>query len=64
MPYQTREDPFWTTARYDGVNANGQRIERGEAIFYYPLSRSVYSGDLALAASDEFDRFVRRERTG
>ncbi|HEX6749892.1 MAG TPA: hypothetical protein VF092_21545 [Longimicrobium sp.] len=36
-------DPYWLTARRDGTcsGCNG-KVRRGDQIFYYPSSRSVY----------------------
>lgn len=48
-------DPYWTTARFDGIDAKGNPIRKGDAIFYYPRTRSAYVGAAADEASRDFD---------
>lgn len=57
-------DPYWTKARFDSDCPRcGERIKKGEDIFYYPSNRSAYchreacgqqcSREFGAAAQDE-----------
>jgi len=50
-----KNDPYWTTARFDSKDANGAPVKKGDRIFYYPSTRTVLSGAAADRASEEFD---------
>jgi len=34
-------DPYWTNARLNSTDANGNTVKRGDRIFYYRLGRSA-----------------------
>ena len=54
-PYKSyRGDPYWTTARFNSTDANGAHVRKGDRIFYYPRTKTVYSGAAAEQASAEF----------
>lgn len=36
-----KNDPYWTTARFDSVDAKGHQIKKGDKIFYYPLGKKA-----------------------
>lgn len=41
-----KNDPYFTTARFDSVCAEtGQPIRRGQEIAYFPRERKAYSAD-------------------
>ena len=50
-----QSDPYWTVARFDGIDTKGNPIRKGDAIFYYPRTHSVYAGAAATEASRDFD---------
>lgn len=47
-------DPYWTTARFDSVDKQGQPVRKGTRIFYYPRTRTVLQGEQAEQASRDF----------
>ena len=47
-------DPYWTTAKFDSVTADGEQVRRGDRIFYYPRGRVVLIGAKAEAAAADF----------
>lgn len=47
-------DPYWTTARYSGQDANGRPVKKGDRIFYYPNTRTLLTGPEAEKAAAEF----------
>jgi len=59
-------DPYWTTARFNSTDANGQPVRKGDRIFYYPRTRTVLSGAAAEQASRDFEsaRFDEAMTTG
>jgi len=48
-------DPYWTTAKYPGTDANGHPFRKGDRVFYYPRTKTILTGDAAERASAEFD---------
>lgn len=48
-------DPYWTTAKYPGTDANGRPFRKGDRVFYYPRTKTILTGDAAERASAEFD---------
>lgn len=48
-------DPYWTTAKYPGTDANGLPFRKGDRVFYYPRTKTILTGDAAERASAEFD---------
>jgi len=48
------QDPYWTTAKFDSVTADGTKVRRGDRIFYYPRTRTVLVGEKAEQASRDF----------
>jgi len=50
-----RNDPYWTTARFDGIDADGKPVAKGTRIFYFPLTKSVYQGERAEAEAARFE---------
>ncbi len=52
-----KSDPYWTTARFDCISANGDKtpIKKGDRIFYYPRDRKAFVGATAEQASADFN---------
>lgn len=48
------QDPFWMTARFDSIDANGHQVRKGDRIFYYPKTKTVLSGAEAEQAAADF----------
>lgn len=48
-------DPYWVTAKFNGKDAEGTPIKRGERIFYFPNSKKAYVGEAAERASARFE---------
>ncbi len=64
-----RNDPYWTTARWDGIDANGRGYLKGERIFLFPKGQRgnvVFSGDNAERESRAFEsaKFDESQMTG
>jgi hypothetical protein len=55
-------DPYWTTARFDGRDADGNTVRKGDRIFYYPATRSVLTGAKAEQAARDSSAAVDDER--
>ena len=47
-------DPYWTTAKFNSTDANGNAVKRGDRIFYYPATKTVLTGPAADKASADF----------
>ena len=47
-------DPYWTEARFNSADANGNKVAKGDRIFYYPRTKTVLSGTHAEQAAAEF----------
>jgi hypothetical protein len=54
-------DPYWTTARFDSTDQDGQPVKRGDRIFYYPRTKTVLTGAKAETASREFEAAAEDE---
>ena len=48
-------DPRWITAKYSGVDAKGLAFKRGDDVFYFPATRTIYAGLNADEASRRFE---------
>jgi len=48
------QDPYWTTARFNSTDHNGNPVKKGDRIFYYPKGKVVLTGEAAEKASAEF----------
>lgn len=48
-------DPHWITARFDGKDANGVTIRKGDAVFYYPSTKRCFAGEAAAQAARDFE---------
>lgn len=55
------KDPYWTTARFDSVAANGDTIKKGDRIFYYPNGRQSFVGQAAIEAAADFESCAQDE---
>ena len=60
-PYRRNQDPYWTYARFNSIDADGQPVKEGDKIFYYPASRTVLTGEKAEQGardleSEQFDQ--------
>lgn len=58
---EAKGDPYWTTAKADGVDSKGNVYKRGDRIFYYPNGKVTLAGKDAEKASREFDAAVADE---
>ena len=58
-----RQDPYWTRARFTSqCRKCGRTIRRGEDIYYYPRTRTVYcGGECGQAASRDFAAMAQDE---
>lgn len=59
MRYQG--DPYWTTARFDSIDAEGKPCRKGTRIFYYPKGKKVYQGASAERESAAFNAAAEDE---
>ena len=48
-------DPRWITAKFDSLDANGNAVKKGDRIFYYPLTKTVLTGEKAEQAARDFE---------
>jgi hypothetical protein len=48
-------DPRWITAKYAGTDKDGVPFRKGERVFYYPVSRTILTGDKAEQAARDFE---------
>ena len=48
------QDPYWTIARYNSKDRQGNPVSKGTKIFYYPACRTVLQGEAAEQAAGEF----------
>jgi hypothetical protein len=48
-------DPYWLTAKYPGVDKNGNPFKKGDRVFYYPIGKVVLTGKEAEAAARDFE---------
>ena len=58
-------DPFWTR-RFEGIDANGVFVRRGEEVLFFPRTGKVVSGKAAEEAWKEFQaqRFDEAQYNG
>lgn len=47
-------DPYWTEARFDSKDKDGNPVKKGTRIFYYPRTKTVLQGEKAEQASRDF----------
>ena len=40
-------DPYWTTAKFNSTDTNGNQVKKGDRIFYFPRTKSVFTGEAA-----------------
>ena len=57
-------DPRWITAKHDGVDKKGTPIKRGDRVFYYPNSNTIFAGEAAEAAARDFQAAVQDDYFG
>lgn len=44
-PYKSYSgDPYWTTAKFDSVDAKGNKVKKGDKILYFPKGKQVFTG--------------------
>ena len=48
-------DPRWIVAKYPGVDAKGLPFRKGDNVFYFPSTRTIYAGVNAEEASRRFE---------
>lgn len=56
-----KDDPRWMTARFDGLAEDGTPVRRGDRIFYYPRTRTVFVGARAESAAADFQACAEDE---
>lgn len=54
-------DPYWMTAKYPGTDAKGLAFKKGERVFYYPRTKTIYAGKNAEAAAQDFRSMAEDE---
>jgi hypothetical protein len=54
-------DPYWMNAKYAGTDAKGLAFKKGERVFYYPKTKTIYAGGNAEAASHDFQSMAADE---
>lgn len=54
-------DPYWTTAKWDGQDKEGNPVKRGTPIFYYPRTKTVLQGAAAEQAARDFQAAAQDE---
>lgn len=61
-----RNDPYWTTARFDSIDAEGKPVSKGTRIFYFPKGKQVFQGESAERESRAFEaaKFDESQMTG
>lgn len=59
-----RNDPYWTVARFAGVDMKGTPFAKGARLFWYPSSRRALTGAAADQASRDFDAACSDEGGG
>lgn len=54
--YRRARDPFWLETKYEGGSCArcGAKIRKGERVFYYPSTKSIYCPTHSAEASREF----------
>ena len=48
-------DPFWMEAKYPGKDKNGKPFPKGTRVFYYPLTKTILTGEEAEQAARDFN---------
>jgi hypothetical protein len=54
-------DPYWMTAKYAGTDAKGLAFKKGERVFYYPKTKTIYAGTNAETAYHDFQSMAEYE---
>lgn len=57
-----KSDPYWITARFESLCKCGEKVKRGDLVFYYPLSRTVLCPKCSIPAAREFNECLQDER--
>ncbi len=61
MPVYSK-DPFWLNAKYGGKCSKCQKeFNKGDKVFYYPLTKDIFFDDCANAASRDFNSLASDE---
>ncbi len=37
-------DPYWMNAKFDGKDAKGNPVKKGDRVFYFPSTRTMFTG--------------------
>ena len=53
--YYYKGDPYWTSARFNSTCPCGDKIEKGESIFYYPKGKKAYCAECGESESARFE---------
>lgn len=48
-------DPYWLIAKYPGKDKNGKPFKKGDRVFYYPLTKTILTGEEAEKAARDFN---------
>lgn len=54
-------DPRWIYAKYAGRDADGNPIRPGDRVFYFPRTRTIYTGAKAEQAARDFQAAAEDE---
>lgn len=54
-------DPYWMNAKYAGTDAKGLAFKKGERVFYYPKTKTIYAGANAETAYHDFRSMAEDE---
>lgn len=55
-------DPRWIQAKFASKCSKcKEHIGKGEVIYYYPLTKDVFSGECAKAAEKDFNSMLEQE---
>lgn len=49
------KDPHWIEAKHAGTDINGRPFAKRERVFYFPLSKTIVSGEPAKVAARKFE---------
>ena len=48
-------DAYWMTAKFPGKDSKGRPVRKGDKVFYYPLTKTLLTGEDADKASRDFE---------
>ena len=48
--HSINRNPYWTKAKFNSVDQDGNKVTKGQDILYYPASKTVLTGEKAQQA--------------